>query len=50
MTEHERSVNDLDIKAYQKGDNQNLYSMMHGLSGDCMFVIYSLIYLFYFDT
>lgn len=34
MTEHERRVNDRDIKAYEQQDTKNLYAKVVGFSGD----------------
>ena len=33
MTEHERRVNDKDIKAYEIQDNQNIYGRLPGFRG-----------------
>jgi len=33
MTEHERRVNDKDIKAYENRDTQNIYSQIPGIKG-----------------
>ena len=33
MTEHERRVNDRDIKAYVEGDRGNIYSKVPGVKG-----------------
>ena len=33
MTEHERRVNEKDIKAYEQVDNKNLYGKLPGFRG-----------------
>ena len=33
MSEHERRVNDKDIKAYENRDTHNLYSQIPGIKG-----------------